>query len=108
MIYSPLAPGPVTLRIPRTVAASPAEPRLELVCPADRQRYGIPVRECVAESLYYRVGLDFSPVKTPGEYEYRLTDGDALLASGLIRLGAAPASATVTFETAPTYEQFSI
>lgn len=107
MNYAPITTDPADIRLPRTLAGTPADPVLTLVCTADRQHYDIPVAEFSVDGQYYAMRADFSEVKTPGEYEYRLTADGLLLASGIIRFGDAPNPSTESYEITPTYEQYT-
>lgn len=107
MIYVPTTSDPVYVRIPRTLADTPADaPVLTLTGTADRRVYSVPVTDFSADGLYYAFEGDFSAVKTPGEYEYRLTAGGANLATGIMRIGDTPNPAPDTYEISHQYEQY--
>ena len=107
MIYVPTTTKPVPVRIPRTLAGeTTGTPALALTGTADRRVYHVPVTGFTADGLYYAFSGDFSAVKTPGEYEYRLTASGANLATGIMRIGDTPNPAPDTYEITPQYEQY--
>lgn len=108
MIYVTDTAHAAEVRIPRTLTDTPTGTvLLELVNTTDRQRYAVPISDFSAGILYYAIRADFAALPAPGEYEYRLTAGEASLACGIIRLGEVPAAAPTVYETAPTYEQYN-
>ena len=106
MIYLEDISAPVTVMIPRTIAsADTTEAHLRLKGTVSLKTFDIDVIGIVADGGYYAVTADFGPVPEPGEYEYRLTARDGLLASGIIVVRS-PRRGVIQYNRDVTYEQY--
>lgn len=107
MIYVPTPSASVQLRIPRTIVAPHEGAVLTLRSTMELTETTVPLESVEASVLYFVISADFSAVNVPGEYEYRLEAGGALLASGVLVVGDLPAVGRVQYEKTQQYEQYN-
>lgn len=107
MIYIDDIHDPVMVMVPRTLGVTePREARLRLTGTVSLKTVDIPVLDIRTHGDCYALTGDFSRAEDPGEYEYRLTDRDGLLASGVLVVEDRPASGPVQYNKEVTYEQY--
>ena len=108
MVYiQPDTQGRATLRLPRTLfAASLTGAAFSLLHTIERRTYPVPIDTLSEDGDYYLIAGDFSGIKTSGEYDYRLSLGDAVLASGVAVLGQLPEAVPEQYEHEVNFEQY--
>lgn len=108
MVYiNPDTQGRATLRLPRTLfAASLAGVALSLRSNMERKEYAVQIESISEDGDYYLIAGDFSGIKASGEYDYRLTIGDAVLASGVAVIGELPEVAADEYHHEVNYQQY--
>lgn len=106
MIYIAQPAADTVIRIPRTALLPYEGAQLTLRSTVGLQETEIDLASVEASPLYYTIEGDFSALATAGEYEYRLTAGDALLASGILVVGELPDVTRLEYEKTIEYEQY--
>lgn len=106
MIYIAQPAADTVIRIPRTAMLPYEGAQLTLRSTVGLQEISVTLASVQASPLYYTIAGDFSAVGTAGEYEYRLTAGDALLASGILVVGELPDVPRLEYEKTIEYEQY--
>ncbi|MCR5071209.1 MAG: hypothetical protein K6A62_04710 [Bacteroidales bacterium] len=100
------SPETLFVSIPRTDDAPFGGAVLTMVGTVSRKTFVVPVVEISVDGDYYSVRADFGAIDAPGEYEYRLTAGDATLASGVACAGQLPTVEHTQYETEKEYQQY--
>lgn len=106
MIYIDNDNPRLLVRFPRTCSASLQGAVLEFVSTVDRKSYTIPVTSIDEDGDYFAIVGDFSGLEASGEYEYRLTASDEILASGVAAIGELPAVVREQYESEKEYQQY--
>ena len=88
MIYAKQTSDPQTLYVPRNIFMMEAgDFVLGLKNTVSNSRMAIKPDGVVLGSIYYELTVSFPDDMTIGEYEYQLSQGDCLMASGLLQIG---------------------